>query len=479
MNYIYLGALILVCVSCKSVPPVNEKKIYTPKDYTYNSPELDSLHLKIHKLPALDQFYSDLHLKMLLDSAMTKNLDLKLMDAKVIQSKAGVTFSRGIRLPELQVGISSGVRKFGDYTIDGVGNYDTKFSPNLNDKQRIPNPVPDYFMGIHSSWEIDIWGKLKNQKVAAIRRYLSSEQGRQFLVTEVVAEIATAYYYLLTLDEQRRKLQRNIELQENALLAVEAEFGTGRATELAVQLSRSQLLETKKMLIEAEQDINEQENKLSLLTGSFPGRITRSTLGLSDSSIAKLSILSPQELLKNRPDILQAENMLIAANADLKSARKAFYPALQLNATTGLQAFKLAVLLEAPASIAFNAAAGMLMPVLNRRILKAQLMESSGRQKEAYVNYEKTILYAYKEVFELIQLDESLNKMIDLKNEELRILEESIVSVRALYATGRSTYLEKITTQEYFLQTQIELLELKFRKTQVQVAMYKAMGGGV
>jgi outer membrane protein TolC len=184
-------------------------------------------------------------------------------------------------------------------------------------------------------------------------------------------------------------------------------------------------------------------------------------------------------LLKNRPDILQAENRLIAANADLISARKAFYPTIQLSASMGLEAFRWSVLFEAPASLAFNVASGMLMPVLNRRVLKAQLMESSGKEKEAYLIYEKTILNAYKEVFELLQLYENLNKMIDLKNEELRILEESIVSARALYTTGRSTYLEKITVQEYFLQTQMELLELKFRKAQVQVGLYKAMGGGV
>ncbi len=482
MKYFYITGLICAITSCKSVSPEFQKELQLPKTYATNAAQqpIDSLKTGSQdSLPSWKKFYNDIHLRALIDSAFRHNIDLQIMDAKVQQVRAGVTFTRGIRLPELAVGLSSGVRKFGDYTIDGVGNYDTQFSPNINDKQRIPNPVPDYFMGVHSSWEIDLWGKLKNQKVAAVRRFLASEIGRKLAATEVVSEIATHYFFLLTLDEQRLKLQENILLQENAIQIVEAQFETGAATEVAVHLTRSQLLETKKMLVEVEQEIRSFEIKLSTLTGSYPRAIPRNVLSAADSLMAELSLANPEQLLKNRPDIQQAEQLVIASKADLTSARKAFYPTLQLNASMGLQAFRLAVLFEAPASIAYNIAAGMLMPVVNRRALKAQLMESAGKQKEAYLHYEKTILTAYSEVFELIQLNESLKNMLAYKNEELRILDESVNSVRELYASGRSTYLEIITTQAYFLETQMELLDLKCRKAQVQVALYKALGGGL
>ncbi|MCC6702148.1 MAG: TolC family protein [Fluviicola sp.] len=482
MKYIYITFLILAVTSCKSVSPAFRRDLKLPETFASNAKQqsIDSLKKEeCDTLPSWNKLSKDVHLNALIDSAFQHNIDLQIMDAKVQQVRAGVTFTRGIRLPELQIGLSSGVRKFGDYTIDGVGNYDTQFSPNLNDKQRIPNPaVPDYFMGVHSSWEIDLWGKLKNQKVAAVRRFFASEMGRKLTENELVAEIATTYFFLLTLDEQRLKLQENIQLQERAIHVVEAEFETGRATEVAVHLTRSQLLETQKMLVEVEQEIRSYEIKLSTLSGSYPRAIPRNTLSQVDSLMGELSLTDPEQLLKNRPDIQQAEQLLIASKADLTSARKAFYPTIQLNASMGLQAFRLALLFE-PASLAYNVAAGMLLPVLNRRSLKAQLMETSGKQKEAYLNYEKTILHAYSEVYELNQMNLSLDEMILLKNEELTILEESVNSVRELYALGRSTYIEIITTQEYYLETQMELLDLKCRKAQVKVALYKALGGGL
>jgi outer membrane protein TolC len=144
-----------------------------------------------------------------------------------------------------------------------------------------------------------------------------------------------------------------------------------------------------------------------------------------------------------------------------------------------MQAFKLALWFESPSSMAFNILGGMMMPLLNRRVLKANLMEYTGKKREALLQYEKTILIAYGEVLEWLQQSESLQKMIFLKQEELRLLEESILSVKALYATGRSTYLEKITAQGYYLQTQMELLDLNYRKISAQIGLYKAMGGGL
>jgi outer membrane protein TolC len=191
-----------------------------------------------------------------------------------------------------------------------------------------------------------------------------------------------------------------------------------------------------------------------------------------------LILTDPHMLLKNRPDILQAEQSLVASKADLISARKAFYPTVQLNSSFGLHAFRMAVLFDAPASIAYNLASGMMMPVLNRRALKAQLLEASGKQKEAYLNYEKVILTAYTEVNELVQLNQYVDSMISLKNEELILLNESVSSVRELYVSGRASFLEILTTQEYFLHSQIELLDLQLRKMQIQISLFKALGGG-
>ncbi len=472
---------MLYLTGCKNTSIIRDKELFFPTNYSLNASKnkLDSIKFENKNIiPLWKNLYKDSALTALIDSALKRNLELQSMDAQIEQIKAGVAFTKGIRLPQLNVGMSAGVRKFGDYTIDGVGNYDTKFSQNLNEKQRIPNHVPDYFIGFQSSWEIDLWGKLKNQKTAAIRRYLASEDGKRLLTTEIVSEIASNYYSLLTLDEQKLKLIENIRLQENAIQVVESQYEVGHATELAVNLTKSQLLETKKMLVEIEQEIISHEIELSNLIGNYPSAILRNKIQISDTLSIDLSYITPEQLLKFRPDILQAEQLMIASNADLESARKAFYPTIQINSYLGLQSFKSSVLFEAPASIAYNIASGLLMPVLNRRELKARLLEARGRKKESYIKFEKTILKAYSEVFEILQINENITKALLLKNKELRLLEKSIESVRELYSSGRSGYLEIITTQEYFLHTQIELLDLNLKKIQIQIRLYKALGGG-
>jgi outer membrane protein TolC len=184
-------------------------------------------------------------------------------------------------------------------------------------------------------------------------------------------------------------------------------------------------------------------------------------------------------LLAKRPDILQAENNLKAARADIKSAKAAFYPTLQLSGSLGLQSFRLAFLLDSPSSFAFNLTNGIVMPLLNRRALKAELMDAKGKQLEAYLNYEKTILNAMTEVYGLLQFKENLEQMQQIKTTEVSILQASVNTVNALYLSGRSTYLEIITAQDYFLERQLEALQVQLRNFNNQINLYKAIGGGL
>jgi outer membrane protein TolC len=131
------------------------------------------------EIPNIGTFFADSTLSALIDTALNNNFDLQVAMQRVEVARAGIRFSRGLGIPEVSAGVVAGGKKFGDYTIDGVGNYDTQFSTNLNDKQSIPQPfIPDYMLGLQSSWEVDVWGKLKSQKKAALARFLSSEFGK-------------------------------------------------------------------------------------------------------------------------------------------------------------------------------------------------------------------------------------------------------------------------------------------------------------
>lgn len=423
-------------------------------------------------------FFTDPMLAKLIDTALVRNFDVQTAYGRIMQQQAELRWTKGIRLPDLGLNLSAGTRKFGDYTIDGVGNYDTQFSPNLTEKQQLPNPVPDFYAGLFSSWEIDLWGKLKNRKKAAVARYLASEQGRNLVLTNVIAETARSYYSLMLLDEEIKIIRESIVLQENALLSVQAQKETGKTNQLAIELISAQVLGAKALLAEAEQAVISEENRLNFLLGRYPQKIERAVFDRTKSITMIPATGIPGELLENRPDIKAAEYELMARNADVKSAKAAFYPALTLNANLGYQSFRAAFLFETPVSIAYNVAGGLVTPLLNRRTLKAELMQNKASQRVAYIQYEKVIMGSFTEVYELILLREKMKEIQNLKGEQVDILKMSIETSKALFLSGRASYLEIITAQEHYLQTQMELLRVFDKQNNNNVQLYRALGGG-
>ncbi len=480
-SILYISLLMLL-FACKTGKDALNTGLTVPENYSSEAKlvQVDTLrNVASTSIQGYATFFKDPLLVALIDSALRSNPDLRIANARVQQSRSGVAFTRGIRLPELGFAASSGVRRFGDYTIDGVGNYDTQFSTNLSEDQQLPNPVPDYFGGVYTTWEIDLWGKLKNQKKAALNRFLASEQGRNLVLTDLISEVAKTYYSLVLLDKEEEIILESIKLQENALLMVQAQMESGKATELGIELITAQVLQAKNLLLEVEQLIIENENKMNLLLGRYPQAVHRGKFAGKGQLTNNLSEGVPAHILSKRPDIVLAENELRATNADVKSAKAAFYPTLQLTGTMGLQSFRAALFFESPASLAYNVAGGLVMPLLNRRALKAQLMQSKGQQKEAYILYEKSILSAFTEVYGLLRMNTNYDQMTTIKSEEVEVLERSVTTSKALYTSGRSTYLEIITAQDNYLRTQIELLGIYQRSANNQIQLYKALGGGL
>lgn len=194
---------------------------------------------------------------------------------------------------------------------------------------------------------------------------------------------------MLALDNELEILENNIQLQQGALDVVIIQKQSAKANELAVEMMKAQLLNSKSILVEVKQKLIECESKLNFLVGSYPGKIVRDTLMDSQNAIAAINAGIPSDILVNRPDIRQAEMELKASNADVKSAKAAFYPTLNINSLLGLQSFNVLLLLEAPASLVYDAAGSLAAPLLNRRKLKADLMTTKAEQKQAYINYEK------------------------------------------------------------------------------------------
>ncbi len=472
-NLIYILFFVVLLFSCKTTELTTEKtKKGLPNNYLVNT---DSTSIKIQKWRDL---IFDGNLRTLIDTALTNNFDLKIALQKVEISKAGIRFAKGIRLPEVGVSGSAGQRKFGEYTMDGVGNYDTQFSQNINDKQQIPNPLPDYYVGVQASWEIDLWGKLKNKKKSAAAKFIASQHGRDLIITNLIAEISTTYFELLALDNEIEILENNIQLQQGALDVVIIQKQSAKANELAVEMMKAQLLNSKTILVEVKQRLIECESKLNFLCGSYPGSIRRDTTLNFQNSIATITAGIPSDILVNRPDIRQAEMDLKALNADVRSAKAAFYPTLNINSLLGLQSFNALLLLEAPASLVYNAAGSLAVPLLNRRKLKADLMTTKAEQKQAYINYEKNVVNGFVEVYNSLNNIKNTKEMYDTKLEEVQILKQSIFTSSELFKAGRANYMEVILAQKNALQSQLELVNYKKRQNSSMINLYRSLGGG-
>lgn len=321
-RYILILAVVLPAWlgSCRNYKAVFlEAKVNLP-DTFYNA--TDTLNTVL--LPTY-AFFKDANLLKLIDSALAGNFDRQIAWQRIQMADAQLQYQKGARLPSADLNLSAGVEHFGNYTMNGVGNYDTNLSPNINSNQHIPNPTPDFFAGFRSAWEVDLWAKLKNQQKAALARLLASQSGYQLINTELAARIASLYYQLLALDTEADIIRKNIKLQENAVEIVQAQKLGGRATELAVQQFVAQLDRTRGLAFENAQQQTQAQSQLHLLTGRFDQAIARDTSLMALPLPIALHTGVPAQMLLNRPDIRQAELELTALNADIRSARAAFF----------------------------------------------------------------------------------------------------------------------------------------------------------
>ncbi|HRH33556.1 MAG TPA: efflux transporter outer membrane subunit [Catalimonadaceae bacterium] len=474
-NLIVSGLLLLSLWGCvpKNQGPIDSFALKIPK--TYGS--VDSLKQPL-ALPSWKTFFEDSQLVALVNEVLVKNFDLNMAMQRLEMVRSEVVFTNGIRLPDLNAGIGAGVRRFGEYTMDGVGNFDTRKSPNLNDKQQLPNPIPDFTIGLSASWEIDLWGKLKSRKKAALARFLAGEQGKNLVLTALISNVAFQYYDLLNLTTELGIIEENYQLQSKAFEVVSIQKQSGMANQLGVEILQAQMLSSSARIFEIRQRLVAAESNLNLLLGRFPQSIPVRSNFLDMPLSSRFPNGIPSEILNNRPDIIQAEYELKARNADLQAARMAFYPSLNISTSIGFQAFNAALLLESPASLAYTALSGLTAPLLNRRQLKANLLMSKAEQKTAYLNYEKTVVSGFAEVYNSLNNIENTEKMFEIKSQEVAVLKQSVSTSADLFRTGRATYLEVVNAQRNSLQSQLELSELKMRQFHARIELFRALGGG-
>ncbi|MGB4973401.1 MAG: efflux transporter outer membrane subunit [Cyclobacteriaceae bacterium] len=419
-------------------------------------------------------YFADPNLSALIETALQNNQELNITLQEIQIANNEVRARKGEYLPFVGVGAGTGVDKVARYTSKGASEATTEIEPG----REMPEPVPDYMLGAYAKWEVDIWHKLRNAKKSALLRYLSSVEGKNFMVTNLIAEIANSYYELLALDNQLEIVKNNIEIQSNALEIVKLQKQAARVTELAVRKFEAEVFHTRSLQFDIQQEIVETENRINFLLGRYPQSITRSSQSFSNLVPENIFAGIPAQLLANRPDIKQAELELAAAKLDVKVAKANFYPSLDIRAGIGLQAFDPTYLVKAPESILYNLAGELTAPLINRNAIKAFYYSANAKQIQTVYNYERTVLNAYIEVANQLAKIDNMTRSYDLKSQEVEALTQSIGIANDLFRSARADYMEVLLTQRDALESKFELVETKRMQMNATVNIYKALGGG-
>ncbi|WGQ10148.1 TolC family protein [Pedobacter gandavensis] len=419
-------------------------------------------------------FFKDQNLINLIDTALKNNQELKITMQEIEISRNEIKIKKGELLPTVGLGGGIGVEKVGRYTSQGAGDAGTEITPG----KAVPDALMDYNLSAYAHWEVDIWKKLRSAKKAAVSRYLSSVEGKNFALTNLIAEVADAYYELLALDSQLEIVKQNIELQKNALSIVKVQKEAARATELGVQKFEAEVLASRNLEFDLLQRTKETENRINFLLGQYPQEIKRERGNFLGLLPAAVQAGVPSQLLANRPDIKQAELELAAAKLDVKVARAAFYPSLDISAAVGLQAFKPSYFLKFPESVLYSLAGDVAGPLINRNAIKAEFNTANARQLQAMYNYERSILNAYLEVSNQLSKIGNLEKSYELKSQQVGALNKSILVSNDLFKSARVNYFEVLMTQRDALESKLELIETKKEQLNAVVHFYRDLGGG-
>jgi outer membrane protein, multidrug efflux system len=466
-------SFLLVLPSC-GIPLLRHPKPAPPLPESFNGATSSENSSQVR----IEEFFDDPTLVGLIDQALAGNQELRILTEDVRIASNEVLARRGAYLPFLTIGGGAGLNKFSSFTPEGAAIRDDPFRPG----QFFPNPLGNFVLGTNLLWQVDIWRQLRNARDAAVLRYFSTGEGRNYLVTRLVAEIAENYYRLMALDARLDNLNRIIALQERSAEIAGARKAAARSTDLPVQRFQAEVRKNQSEKLIVNQDIIQAENRINFLLGRFPQPVERRRVKFIDLNLHALSPGVPSQLLQNRPDIRQAERALAAAGLDVKVARANFFPRLLINSGVGYQAFNTKYLLMTPEALIYNVAGDLVAPLVNKKAIQAEYMNANARQLQAVYNYQRVIINAVTEVINRVAKVENYGRSIEIKKGQVQSLEAAVEAATSLYQLPRAElpidYLDVLTAQNELFIAIKDLIEIKGEQLFAIVNAYQALGGG-
>ncbi len=409
------------------------------------------------------EIFTDPVLQKHINKALENNLDIRIALQNIVSAEAYLNQSKAAYLPTVSVGPN--------YTLN-TSSLNTASGKMLADRKY--NHLYDLTGNV--SWEADIWGKLAAQERAEMASYLGTVAAHKTVKSDLVASIASAYYQLLTYDEQKRIITETITVRKKNLETSKALKQAGVLTEVAVQQSEALVYNAESLLVNIDVQIELLENTMSLLMGEPSKSIERTQLN-SQNLPHNLELGYAANLLSNRADVMQAEYNLMNAFELTNVAKASFYPSLRITGNGGLQSIDIDKLFNV-SSLFATVVGGLTEPLLNKRQIRTQYEVSLSNKEKAYLNFRKTVLMAGKEVSDALKIYNAQDSFISLKDKELQNYKNSVEYSQELVNYGMANYLEVLNASVNSLNAELNIANARYAKLKAGVELYQALGGG-
>lgn len=454
----YIGAVILtiLAASCQVTKPYKRPELNTQGLYRGQIPQDTTSMAGI----SWKQFFSDTTLTALIAQGLERNPDLRIAMQHIVAAKASLQLSKSAFLPDLSGTLSLKQSKLA--FPQGYG---------------IISSTTQYDLGLGSSWEADIWGKLRSAKRGALAGLLRTEQAQKAIQTQLIADIAGNYYTLLVLDQQLAILEKTRNNRFADVKAVTMLKDANILNGAAISQSEANAYAAEIAIPAVKNQIRETENALNLLLALPSGNVTRTTLDQQKLDIP-LETGIPSQLLQHRPDVKQAEYALWEAFENTNVAKTFFYPALTITANGGFTSFNFRDWLTS-LGLFGNVAAGLTQPIFNRGANKARLATAQARQEQAAIELEKAILAAGREVSDALYAYETAGTQRDIRVRQLASLEKAVDANKKLLRFSSTTnYTDVLTSEQSLLAAQLDAVNDQHRQWLAVIRLYRALGGG-
>ena len=411
---------------------------------------------------AWDKVFTDPLLQGYIQKGLDNNLDVKIAIQNIVAAEAVMKQGKAGYFPTFSTGA--------DWTHQELSK-NSQFGALLQNRS-----TDQYQLSGNLSWEADIWGKIRSNKRAANASFLQTTAVNQAVKTQLIANIASTYYQLLSVDAQIKLAEKTLVNRNQSIETIIALKDAGNVTEVGVKQTEAQKYATELIIADLKNSIVILENTLSILMGESSAKIDRNTFE-SQSNQPIITLGVPATLLRNRPDVIAAEYNLISNFEQTNVAKSNFYPTLKVTASGGLQSIDLKEWFSANSLFA-NVITGLTQPIFNQRQIRTKFEISKANQEKAYLQFEQSLLTAGKEVSDALAQYNNETYKLTVREKQVDALNKATDYSDELLTYGLANYLEVLTVKDNALNAELNLIDNKYQQYKAVIQLYRALGGG-